>query len=68
MKRETAVIRVWALISSRKYVEADVLMRKYRRKFGNRKFNYFMRLNILNGLWELECDDYLRTQGVDNGK
>jgi len=56
MKQETAITRVWALISTRKYVEADALMRKYRRKFGNRKFDYWMRLNILNGLWELECE------------
>jgi hypothetical protein len=57
MKRKTAVKRVWALVSTRKFIEADVLMRKYRRKFGHRQFNYWLRLNILNGLWELDCEN-----------
>jgi len=51
MKVQTAVNRVWEAINRNEFKMADHLMRKYRRKFGNRHFTYWMRLHIGNGLW-----------------
>jgi len=50
MKVWTAVNRVWDAISCNEFKMANHMMLKYRRKFGNRHFNYWMRLQIRNGL------------------
>jgi hypothetical protein len=52
MKVKTAVERIADAINSNEYVEAKAMLNKYRRKFGNRKFTYWLRLMISNGLWE----------------
>jgi len=52
MKVKTAVERIEYAINRNEYVEANVMLNKYRRKFGNRKFTYWLRLMIKNGLWE----------------
>lgn len=51
MKIKTAQARVWQAIDYEEYKIADHLMRKYRRRFGNRHFAYWMRLHIRNGLY-----------------
>jgi hypothetical protein len=53
MKVKTAVDRVRDAINAGDYKTANALMNKYRRKFGNRHFTYWMRLMIKNGIWEL---------------
>jgi ribosomal protein S20 len=53
MKVKTAVKRIEDAINHGKYVEANAMLNKYRRKFGNRKFTYWMRVMIKNGLWEM---------------
>jgi hypothetical protein len=53
MKVKTAVKRIEDAINHGKYVEANAMLNKYRRKFGNRKFTYWLRLFISNGLWEM---------------
>lgn len=52
MKVATAVKRVEDAINEGRYIEANTMLNKYRRKFGNRKFTYWIRLFIKNGLWE----------------
>jgi hypothetical protein len=52
MKVKTAVKRIEDAINCGKYVEANAMLTKYRRKFGNRKFTYWLRLHIANSLWE----------------
>jgi len=52
MKVKTAVERVAGAVNRQEYVEANAMLVKYRRKFGNRKFTYWLRLMIKNGLWE----------------
>lgn len=51
MKIKTAVDRVWEAINHNEFKMAEHLMQKYRRKFGNRHFAYWMRLHIKNGLY-----------------
>ena len=52
MKVATAVKQVEDAINAGQYVKANTMLNKYRRKFGNRKFTYWLRLFIKNGLWE----------------
>jgi hypothetical protein len=51
MKVKTAVDRVVTEINRGNYVKANELMHKYRRRFGNRHFTYWIRLYISNGLY-----------------
>lgn len=51
MKVKTAVKRVGEAINNGEYVMADHLLNKYRRRFGNRHFTYFLRLHVANGLY-----------------
>lgn len=51
MKVATAVNKIWECINNNQYAEADRLLHKYRLLYGNRKFNYWLRLHISNGLW-----------------
>jgi hypothetical protein len=53
MKVKTAVKRIEDAINYGKYVEANAMLKKYRRQFGNRHFTYWLRVFISNGLWEL---------------
>ena len=53
MKVKTAVNRIEVAINANKFVQANDMLNKYRRKFGNRKFTYWMRVMIKNGLWEI---------------
>jgi hypothetical protein len=52
MKVKTAVKQIEEAINNGKYVESNALLNKYRRKYGNRHFTYWMRTMIANGLWE----------------
>ena len=52
MKIKTAVNRIEVAINANEFVQANAMLNKYRRKFGNRKFTYWMRVMIKNGLWE----------------
>ncbi len=56
MNRKQAIRKVWDLLNKNKYTEANVLMREQRKIHGNRLFNYWMRLCILNGLWEISLN------------
>lgn len=60
MKIKTAISRVWEPIriasstqptTHDQYLLAEKLLKKYQRKFGNRHFNYHLRITIKNGLW-----------------
>lgn len=53
MKVKTAVGRIEAAINAGQYIEADRMLQQYRRKFGNRKFTYWIRTHIANGLWQI---------------
>jgi hypothetical protein len=53
MKVTTAVNRIEIAINANEFIQANAMMNKYRRKFGNRKFTYWMRVMIKNGLWEM---------------
>jgi len=57
MKIKTAIRRIYDAINSREYVAASEMLVKYQRKFGHRKFTYWTRCMIKNGLWELECQN-----------
>jgi hypothetical protein len=63
MKVKTAVQRIEHAIDQGNYTEANVLLTKYRRKFGNRHFTHWMRVMIANGLWELGILDVPRDLG-----
>jgi hypothetical protein len=52
MKINTAVTRIFKAIDEKQFVNANNMLTKYSQKFGNRKFTYWMRLYIKNGLWE----------------
>ena len=54
MKVNAAVSRIEIAINANEFVQANAMLTKYRRKFGNRKFTYWMRVMIKNGLWEME--------------
>jgi hypothetical protein len=51
VKVKTAVKRVEQAINCGEFKMAYNLMRKYRRRFGNRHFTYWLRLHIANGLY-----------------
>lgn len=51
MKVNTAVDRVITEINRGNYIKANGMMLKYRRKFGNRHFTYWIRLYIKNGMY-----------------
>lgn len=51
MKVNTAVDRVVTEINHGNYNKANDLMNRYRRRFGNRRFTYWIRLYIKNGLY-----------------
>lgn len=53
MKIKTAVKRIESEVNAGNFVVAAELLKKYQRKFGNRCFNYRLRLFIANGLWEM---------------
>ena len=55
MKVKTAVNRIENAINCGNYVEANNMLNKYRRKFGNRKFTYWIRLHITNGMWATQA-------------
>lgn len=55
MKLKTAVRLVEESVDNKNYVGANDLLRKYRLKFGNRKFSYWLRVAVKNGLWEMGC-------------
>jgi pyrroloquinoline quinone (PQQ) biosynthesis protein C len=50
MKVKTAVQRVTNAVVEGEFQEAQRLLTKYRRRFGNRHFGYWLRLAIANGL------------------
>ena len=56
MKINTAIRRVYDAINANDFVTADTLLHKYQRKFGNRKFGYWTRLMIKNGLWSTSVE------------
>lgn len=56
MKVNTAVRRIENAINHRDYKEADAMLKRYRRRFGNRKFTYWLRTFIANGLWEMNYE------------
>ena len=51
MKVKTAVQRVQEAVNHGEYKMASLLLNKYRRRFGNRHFTYWLRLAIVNGLY-----------------
>ena len=51
MKVKTAVKRVWEAALCEEFETANHLLNKYRRRFGNRHFTYWLRLHIANGLY-----------------
>ena len=51
MKIKTAIQRLHIEINKDEWSTADLLLKKYQRKFGNRRFNYIIRLMIKNGVW-----------------
>lgn len=51
MKVRTAVDCVVTEINRGNYIKANDLMIRYRRRFGNRHFTYWIRLHIKNGLY-----------------
>jgi hypothetical protein len=51
MKVKTAVLRVAEAVNHGEYKMADHLLQKYRRRFGNRHFTYWLRLQVANGLY-----------------
>jgi hypothetical protein len=62
MKIKTANQRIHDAIDQDDYVKAAALLKKYQRKFGNRKFTYWTRLTILNGLWMNSFEAYSKLQ------
>lgn len=59
MKIATANRRIYDAINVDDFVTAAALLKKYQRKFGHRKFTYWTRCMILNGLWiqEIESEE-----------
>lgn len=51
MKVKTAVLRVAEAVNKGEYIMANHLLNKYRRRFGNRHFAYWLRMHIANGLY-----------------
>lgn len=52
MKITTANHRIVDAINHNDFNTAAAMLKKYQRKFGHRKFTYWVRLMIKNGLWE----------------
>lgn len=57
MKVKTAVKRVEEAINYKEFEMANIMLNKYRKRFGNRKFTYWLRLMIKNGLWEIGVEN-----------
>lgn len=51
MKVKTAVKRVEQAVNCGEFKLANHLLNKYRRRFGNRYFTYWLRLKVANGLY-----------------
>lgn len=51
MKVKTAARRVVEAVNRGEYKMANHLLNKYRRRFGNRHFKYWLRMHIVNGLY-----------------
>ena len=51
MKINTAMQQIETSINSNQFVTAAALLKKYQRKFGNRKFGCMIRCMIKNGIW-----------------
>ena len=51
MKVKTAVKRVEEAVNCGEFKMADQLLNKYRQRFGNRHFTYWLRLQVANGLY-----------------
>ena len=51
MKVKTAVKRVEEAVNCGEFKIAGQLLNKYRQRFGNRHFTYWLRLHIANGLY-----------------
>ena len=51
MKVQTAVKRVEEAVNCGEFKTAGQLLNKYRRRFGNRHFTYWLRLQVANGLY-----------------
>jgi hypothetical protein len=62
MKLKTAVQLVCVAIDNGNFDEAEFLLNKYRRQFGNRHFTYSIRLLIANGIWSQEMDNEVHMQ------
>lgn len=54
MKIKTAVQRVANAVIDGEFQEAQRLLTKYRRRFGNRHFTYWLRLHITNGIYFMQ--------------
>lgn len=54
MKVKTAIVRVMTEVNLGNYTNAYDLMNRYRRRFGNRHFTYWIRLHIKNGIYYQE--------------
>ena len=51
MKVMTAVKRVELAVNYGEFKMANHLLNKYRRRFGNRHFTYWLRLHVANGVY-----------------
>jgi hypothetical protein len=51
MKVKTAVKRIEVAVDNGEYEMANLMLNKYRRRFGNRHFTYWLRLHIANGVY-----------------
>ena len=51
MKVKTAVKRVEQAVNHGEFKMANLMLNKYRRRFGNRLFTYWLRLHIANGVY-----------------
>ena len=51
MKVKTAVKRVWEAALCEEFETANHLLNKYRKRFGNRHFTYWLRLHVANGVY-----------------
>ena len=51
MKVKIVIERIESAINTGDFNLANSLLNKYRLKFGNRHFSYWLRLVIKNGLW-----------------
>lgn len=63
MKVKTAVLRVANAMNAGEFELANYLLNKYRRRFGNRHFTYWLRLAIANGLY-FNCLEYKTSAGI----